>query len=112
MDFKFPRVRLGDTVFFYPVAARHLTPAVAIVTAVGSDVLGLNVLDPNMHDFRLVDGVRHLDDPRLANAEIRQLGAFELRSEYYDRVEAEAKRRGDQARAQQAAKREPAAAGK
>lgn len=106
MEFKMPRVRLGDTVLFYQAACRDLSPSVAIVTAVGNDCLGLNVLDPHLHDMRLLDGVRHMDDPRLSNPAIRELGAFETRSEYYDRQDAEVKRREEQARA---AKREPAA---
>jgi hypothetical protein len=90
-----PEVRLGDVVYWYEQADRPFeekgnqrgdSRRIAIVSRMGftdeshptrPDSIELNVFDPNMHNQMLRTGVRHIDDPRARQVELRENGAWE-----------------------------------
>ena len=55
---------LGDAVLWSEGGEGSSEPVAAVVTALGmGSAVTLNVLAPNMHNMRIIDGVRHADDP-------------------------------------------------
>jgi hypothetical protein len=58
----------GDPVFYYEAGQSSSSPEPAIVTKTGNshDMITLNVLTPDLRDFRPRDGVRHMSDPKVA----------------------------------------------
>lgn len=90
-----PEVLLGETVFWFPGGQVTEPPQVAVVTGVGSDCVGLNVLAPWDDRVRSKEGVRHVDDQRAKSQELFEAGGWCHRSDYFARpdVPDEAKRR-------------------
>lgn len=58
-----PTVEVGDVVWWYDKGNTVGGPTAAIVTAVGTEVIGLFILVPGYHNGMVMDGVRHTSDP-------------------------------------------------
>lgn len=68
---------IGEVVLWHPDAEPSPKPFAAIVTAIGMDNVCVNILDPNTMNFRIKDGVHHIDDPKAQHPAIRENGAWE-----------------------------------
>ncbi len=64
MDYKMPKVILGDSVYWFAGGNPTVEPAAAVVTRIGRDNICVNILSPTSYNFLIRDGVRHVDDPR------------------------------------------------
>ena len=62
-SYKMPKVHQGQVVLWYDGGDRGGEPSAAIVTRVGDETVNVSVISPDCYNFRIRDGVRHLDDP-------------------------------------------------
>jgi hypothetical protein len=60
--YEMPTVEVGDIVYWFPHGS-YSEPTAAIVSRLGHDNICVNLVSPNMHNFALRDGVRHVSDP-------------------------------------------------
>lgn len=67
---------LGELVYWYPGGDVNQSPHPAFVTAVGGDSVNVNIMDPSCYNFRLRDGVRHVDDPKSRKDAAAEAGAW------------------------------------
>ncbi len=76
--FTMPKVPIGKLVYWYHGADKNQEPLTAIVTQVGFENLGLSVIKPSTYNMYVVDGVRHVDDPRARENEFQESGGWQL----------------------------------
>jgi hypothetical protein len=72
-----PYAEIGMSVLWYPDGDSRQQPHPAIVTAVGTDSLCVNIMAPNNYNFMIRDGARHVTDARIKEAERREAGAWD-----------------------------------
>ena len=77
IDFKMPKVRVGDQVCWRPGQEADREPRIAFVTAVGEHSLDLTVIEGGLHNLMARSSVRHRTDPRLKAEEIEENGIWE-----------------------------------
>lgn len=73
-----PLVQKGDLVLWHPDGDRTQPGFPAFVTEVNAYSVALNIMDNATHNFRLRDGVPHLDDPRCGGEHVREAGGWDL----------------------------------
>jgi hypothetical protein len=93
-EVRIPEVRLGDTVFWYDGGSKSSEPRVAFVTAVGFlGTISVAIIEVNAIMLNVRDGVRHVDDPSVRDAELQYSGGWEHREAYFKRQAEERQRR-------------------
>lgn len=72
------RPEVGMSVYWYPGGDRNQEPHLALVTGVGQNgaTLALHVIERDLKNFRVRDGVRHLDDAQAKRPELQENGAW------------------------------------
>ena len=78
VPFTAPKVRVGDIVFWYMDGVRGANPRPAIVTGIWHRSLNLAIISENMATFKVMDSVRHVDDPTSRIDEFSQAGAWDI----------------------------------
>lgn len=69
---------LGDVVIYYPDGDEsRRRPHVAIVTRINEGSVGLHFIGQTKRDFKIMEGVRHLADPRAVRTDAYTAGAWE-----------------------------------
>jgi hypothetical protein len=76
-ELRMPFVELNMSVLWYPDGDSRQQPHPAFVTAVGHDSVCVNIMAHNSYNFLIRDGVRHVSDPRIKDAERRESGAWD-----------------------------------
>lgn len=70
-------VEIGQIVYWYPDGDTQAEPHPAIVTAVGSFALTLNIVGRDLRNFIVRDSVHHIDDPLCRKEEFRESGGWD-----------------------------------
>ena len=76
IQFKMPIPEVGDLVWWFSTANKHEEPCGAYVTHVGERTLALSVIARDVPTFHCVDGVHHIEDPRLLKVKDPPAGAW------------------------------------
>lgn len=76
-----PSVRVSQMVYWYPDGDRSQDPFGAIVTRVGPQSIALAIFEADRHTIKTMDGVIHMDDPRLDNVHQRSQGGWDHTAE-------------------------------
>lgn len=80
-----PDVELGQIVLWYEGASRGVKPRAAIVSQVNGQrrdgrlearSVALNLIEPNLHNMPLREGVRHVEDPDIGESDRTEAGAW------------------------------------
>jgi hypothetical protein len=74
--FVMPQVREGQIVDWFHGGDSNGPPIPAIVTKVNTGHVALNVIQPNITNFKALDGVRHVDDPQAKEWELVEQGGW------------------------------------
>ncbi len=76
VQYKMPLVELGEVVLYFEGGVKS-RPQAAIVSQVDGNSVVLNILLPNSYNFKIRDGVRHMDDPRTKDSEKIENGLWD-----------------------------------
>jgi hypothetical protein len=73
-----PEVGLGEIVLWYPGGDKNAGPHPGIVTRIAFRTICLNLISPAFMNFAIKDGVRHMDDPEIKEAERHEMGGWDF----------------------------------